>query len=507
MLKRTGFVQPDVGIYTITAMVNKTDPAEVTFADLDDVADELERFYAQPLGKYIAGSLAFTTNGGFTQPTWNNEKFQYKRTAYASFVLRGHQNKDLTPVLNALDENGKTDYRDMVLRDRPNAPRCVFTGDPAYLRVSRDMLPMFNGRGIMNFSPMGESGVPISAAMLLAIHAMPLGCIVSQGALLAVESSDPALMFEFVRANLARNQLFAHMTHLEKFPNLTSYKTRLIDGLLEAQHAAPFPADEAEYYAAPSLTAYHFSNYGASPRLQIYTLPSNIVGFVLSVQHGRHAAAWSEIVRKARHEEKSAGEELNQAAPRLTQRNLIYEDLFDLPEKARDFLRTYFLRQPLRKHGSALKNDPRAQYDLSTEASLLSWDLTALFLERIMLMQKDRIDQIRSLGDRLAEHIQRNHDRRLLRDLYIARAYWQFRQVLLRAVQRYNGAEPLCPFDTYVTIFEESEDFERQDWSLARDLLLIRIFEQLQRSGVWGQVADALEAADGEQEEPSPSVN
>src|SRR5690606_33884034 len=120
---------------------------------------------------------------------------------------------------------------------------------------------------------------------------------------------------------------------------------------------------------------------------------------------------------------------------------------------------------------------------------------------RIMLMQKDRIDALRTLGDRLSKHIRGNHDKRLLRDLYTARAYWQFRLVLLRSCKNNEGKEPLCPFDTYVKIFEESEDFERSDWGLARDLLLIRIFEQLQQGQEWESMAEALKDTEEQDEE------
>lgn len=492
MLERTGFVLPDVGIYTITALAGKTDSAEVTLTDLDFVADYLGDFFAKPLGKYIAGSLAFTTNGGFTQPSWNNEKFKYKREAYASFVLRGHQNQDLAPLLAVLDEGGKkTEYRDMVTRGKPDAPRCVFTGKEAYLRVSRDMLPMLNGRGVTNFGPRGESGIPVSAEILLALHAMPLGCLITQGALLAVESDDSALMFEYVRENLKLNQQFSQMMHLEKVPNFSSFKTRLMDILVEVQKAiAPKRVEDNDFQRWSSLTAYHFSNYGASPRLDLYPLASNVVGFVGTVSHGRHSPAWNQILRSAWHQEKPEDEELQQSAPKITRRNFIYEDLFELPEDARAFLHTYLLRQPVIKQ--AVKGDPRRAYNLMTEQDLLSWDLTELFLRRIMLMQKDRIDGLRMLGDRLADHIQQNHDRRLLRDFYMARAYWQFRGVLVRACKNNQDGEPLCSFDTYVKIFEEESDFERPDWGLSRDLLLIRIFERLQQSNEWDEVIDTL---------------
>lgn len=485
MLELTGFVLPDVGIWTITALANKSDPAQVTGEDLDDVANELETFYSQGIGRSLAAGVVFP-NSGFVQPEYDKPQFQYKRKAWANFVLRGHQQLDLETILAALD---KKEYRAMVLRGDDAAPRCAFTSKHAYLRVSRDMLPMINGRGIGNFSPMGEAGLPISDVMLLAIHALPLGCIITQGALLAIDSESQSLMFAFVRENLRQNRRFINLASqhgYEKFPNLSSYKTRLIDVLVTAQQSA---ALEGNDFRSPSLTAYHFSNNGTSARVTIYPLPSSTVQFVWEASKGRHAHAWNQIVARAWTQDKPESEELQATAPKITRRNLIYEDLFELPGNARFFLRTYFLRHPLK----AFKRDPRAEYNLLRESDLVLWDLTALFLKGMLNMDKRRIDHIRDLGDRLADYIQRYDDRKLLRALYSERQYWRFRAALLRAIKDYGGSEPLVAFDVYVSIFEESEDFERADWTLARDLLLIRIFEQLQRHGALAAVADALQ--------------
>jgi CRISPR-associated protein Cst1 len=492
MLELTGFVLPDVGILTITALVGKFDPAQVTRDDLDYAADVLEAFYSQGIGKSLAAGVVFP-NSGFVQSEYDKPQFQYKRKAWANFVLRGHQQLDLEPTLAALD---KKEYRAMVVRGDQNAPHCIFTGSPAYLRVSRDMLPMINGRGVGNFSPMGEAGLPISDVMLLAIHALPLGCIITQGALLAIDSESSALMFAFVRENLHKNHQFIHLASqngYEKFPNLSSYKTRLIDVLVSAYQDAVLEGDE---FRSPSLTAYHFSNNGTSARVTIYPLPSSTVSFVWTAS-SRYASAWNQIIARAWTQDKPESEELQNPTPKITRRNLIYEDLFDLPEDARTFLRTYFLRHPLK----AFKRDPRAEYNVISEADLISWDLTALFLKGMLNMEKRRIDHIRDLGDRLAQHIQEENDRKLLRTIYAESKYFKFRLALLRAMFNYKGRDPLVTLEGFTEVFqpfEESPGFGKQDWNLARDLLLIRIFEQLHKSGFLAAASEDLQIEEDE---------
>jgi len=495
MLSLTGFVLPDVGILTLAALAGKDDPAQVTREDLDQIADWLENhFFASRIGKSLAAGVVFP-NSGFAQSEFDKPQFAHKRRAWATFVLRGHQAHDLEPTLAALE---KKDYPAMVLRGAADAPPCAFTGQPAYLRVSREMLPMINGRDVINFGPQGEAGLPVSAEILLAIHALPLGCIITQGALLAVESDDRKLMFEFVRENVENNRRFLHLAsenNYEKYPNQSAYKSRLITVLVDALDKQE--RHWGENYRMPSLTAYLFSNNGTSARIGIYPLPSSTVQFVYNAGKDEHGPVWRRIVAGSRTEDKPEGEELTSKTPKLTQRNLIYEDLFDLPENARDFLKIYFLRRPLRK----FKRDPRAQHNLFTEVDLVSWGLTELFLRSIMNMEQTRIDQIRTLGDRLAAHIQSQNDHRLLKALYFERQYGRFRGALLRAMYDYRGDEPLVTFDGYIQIFapfEEGQDMERSDWNLARDLLLIRIFEQLHASGYWSNVAGVLAQTDAD---------
>ena len=112
-------------------------------------------------------------------------------------------------------------------------------------------------------------------------------------------------------------------------------------------------------------------------------------------------------------------------------------------------------------------------------------------------MQPNRIQQIRELGDHLAGYIQQQDDRRLLKDLYYERQYWRFRAALLRAMYGYTGDAPLVTFDGYTLIFEsfeEGQGAERADWNLARDLLLIRIFEQLHAGSYWATVQETLQS-------------
>lgn len=78
MLRLTGFVLPEVGILTLTAFAGKSDPADVTREDLDEVADYLQEFYSQGVGKSLAAGVVFP-NSGFVQSEFDKPQFRHKR--------------------------------------------------------------------------------------------------------------------------------------------------------------------------------------------------------------------------------------------------------------------------------------------------------------------------------------------------------------------------------------------------------------------------------------------
>jgi len=166
----------------------------------------------------------------------------------------------------------------------------------------------------------------------------------------------------------------------------------------------------------------------------------------------------------------------------VQRRNFLYEDLFSLPQGARRFLRTYLLRRPLRSiSGRAGGTDPRGNYNLGRDAELVSWDLTVLFLSEVMNMEKERIEAIRELGDRLADYTAR--DQRILGRIHSARKYGVLRELLLRADLELAKTQesPLLSFDGFLIAFDEAGEMAHGDWSLARDLVLIRMIEQLHK--------------------------
>ncbi len=500
MLKFTGHPLVDVGVATIWAFSRKSTLDQVTEKELDKVADYIEAHYVvNPLKSFL--SVAFP-NSGFTQPAF--EKTPKRRKDYARLVARSY--KTDTPVL---DEH------------------CVFTGDPAVAvafsdkedfpagRAFRQHVPMVTGEDVINFHPYGDAGLPVSGIALLCIQVFPLGCAKCGGKLLAVHSDNPDLTYKFAKKFLETNRKLIDLAEKAKDTKLPeapqNAKTLLIRTLIEIEEARIQEQAEKRPY---SVTAYHLSNSGRSnpldrnPPLEIYHLPLEITNFLAAIVGASYRGEWQKIERRAwqltksgtagrKEEKRGKGKkskkkvDTSDGQPR---RNFLYEDLFRLPEGAPTFIRHYFLRIPKQ---SKWEDDPRRQYSLKSDAELVSWKLTQLFLERILRMKPSRIERIRDMGDQLAQYVHEENDTRFFERFYSEQSYGLIRNELIRVnrAQLKRGQPPLVKFEPYVEVFEDVDEKGRADWRLARDLVLIRMIEKLYELRWIQQHADAIPEA------------
>lgn len=492
MLKYTGHPLYDIGVATITAFAGKRSPEDLAEGNLNAIAEYMNREYVQqPLKSFF--TVAFTSNAWFSQDAFNPDKPDLSPDQRAKRL----QKRELLAEYH-LWQWSVTEAQAMGERD-------VFTGHPATTvqlsgrlsagRAGRAQVPLALGDEYINFYPYGFQGLPVSARTVLALQAFPLGCAKVAGRLLAVHSDNEELTLHFAASFLTENRKLIQLAQRAGSSKLEeahfSQRTLLVDTLLKAESLQREARQDDQPF---SLTAYHLTNSGQGVDLDIYYLPLQVTGFLRDMLQAEYRNDWSVIVHRAW----EVAPPRKRAQPTTAfqpRRNYLYEDLFGLPDNAPQFLRTYFLRVALR-YARADQGDPRGGYSTRSEADLVSWKITARFLRRIMNMEKDRIEAIRTLGDRLAEYVSSENDRRFFRDFFTERRYDYFRTALIKAniahVRR--GNPPLITLDPYIAVFEEGDEVARSDWQFARDLVLIRMIEQLYHKGWLGAHPDALPA-------------
>lgn len=519
-LDYTGHPLFDVGLATVVAYAdgNKEHPRELEEADLEKAAAFIEEYYTQqPLTSFLTTSLM---NSDFTQPAYEHNP--ERRRAYARLVARS--------------------FGDYVPKSQEV---CVFTGKPALghsLSLKRDKagreelppgrafrqhIPLITGEGIINFSPGGDHGVPISGEALLCLQFFPMGCLKCAGRLLAIHSDNPDILLDAARAALEKNikALSLVQTGEEtKLPDVSSSAPAL---LIETIITFTERQERAQRMQRPySVTAYHLTNSGQSsaldeksPPLRIYQLPLQIIHFLRVAVHPDYRATWNRLVwrgwamsRSAKKPQKAStegggnGEEGGNAERnRKRGRNLFYSDLFLLPDRGRAFVRRHFW---LPRGILALLDGEKSQ-SKGTEkgggTNYIAWKFIALFLQEVLFMEKARIEAIRTLGERLAQYVKETGDQGFLNDFYSQQRGDYFRNVLLRAARKAGNRNdtPLFRFDDFCTVFLSYDGEEALfDWKFARDLLFLRMLEWFYDNDDQAQNRmNALPAEQGENEE------
>ncbi|NPA06349.1 MAG: type I-B CRISPR-associated protein Cas8b1/Cst1 [Chloroflexi bacterium] len=475
----TGHPLVDVGLATLTAFARKRHPRQLTQEDLRTAAQYMAANYVvEPLKSFL--TVAFP-NSGFTQPAYN--RAPQKRRIYAQKVL-----------VAPLDAETTREFDPLTGQRAVHLPLDIKDQLPPG-RAYRQHVPLLTREGVINFFPYGDAGLPVSAMTLLAIQALPLGCAKVGGRLLALHSDDPDLLLRFARTFLQtnlQNIQAAQAAGDTKLPDTSPRRPRTL--LVEhLEHALRERARNKGAAFPPSVTGYYFTNRGKEAEIVIFPLPLEVSDFLRAVQHPAYREAWNALVQRGWEGAYARKRTRRTSPPRY---NRLYEELFALPDQAAAFIRRYFLRRRARRIWD--KRDPTQYYDPRQEAHLISWPLTQLFLRKVVRMDQERIEHIRALGDALAEYIIRHNDARFLHQLLLSRAYAPLRMLLLRASYREirRGRPPLVTLERFLAVFEQDEGIPRSDWRLGRDLVFIRLFEQLHANGWLQQHLEVLSDLD-----------
>jgi CRISPR-associated protein Cst1 len=398
---------------------------------LDAAASYIEDKYTTPgAWRNFAWGSAFP-NSPMLQYSYDKPHLVYKKHEAAEFLLRRY--REDTPILEGQD--------------------CVFCGRAAVFVATREHIPLLNAQGYGNFGGLGQAGLPVCGTCLLAAHALPLGCQIVSGRLLAVFSDNDDVTFGLARAALRQMQVMLQMEGLEKMPGKRFVRTRLIETLIEAQRQG---LKLREYKGQnSSLTGYLFTNSGQNAEIEIFELPSDVVDFLTAIKRQDQVVqrAWNRAIARGWGQPKDEGEEETQ------RRNNLYEDLFTLPDRAFVFLRKHIL--PTR-----------------------SWELTRFFLQRVMHMDPRTIELLKELGTRFAAYSREKSG--FFFEFMREQNYTKWRQRLVEA--SYDSTKrfemPLITAEEFLRAFTKPHDADQfWSWKLPRDIVTLRILEEKVKAG------------------------
>lgn len=499
LLRWTGHPLADVGVATLCAMAGKEDPATLTLEDLDAAGNELHQAYTNPIFvSYL--SCVFTMNAPYTHPSMSeaNREVALKRVLFPHRVQPDEGTHGLL---------------------------CAFSDLPATHLLDRSNVPMVTGEGIMNFFPAGRTELAVAAPYVLALQALPLGGRRSEGKLLIVHCDHPRFTLRFAQRYLTRNRFLINLAKTNqlpdyegpseildrewnswdkskkkpKYPDAKAPQSLVLDDLVEIVTET----SKGEMARTPcSVTVYLLSNSGQGPSLEIEHIPGEFVAFLEELHGTTYEARWRQLVRRnwqvanvvdrTRKSPKAKKNAANSDDPRKPlqgpgrTRNELYDDLLAIFESGERNWQAAarFIRRHLLTDSSFYLKDPNSSSPprLRREhLELIDWQLTDLFLRKVLGMNKERLESIRRFADRLAEFIDEHNDRRLFRNLVFTSGEGQYRALLTKVQRQYahDRNALLFGFDEYLDLFLADDAGDYVSWSLVRDLISIRLVEQL----------------------------
>ncbi len=239
----TGHPLIDVGLAALTVMSGRALPDDLGPDDCETVADWLfSRLYTT----YDATSELYTQGPFKSYLIW----------LFPNAVWVNNLSKDAQRTSASLRAYAQETLYAFAMEADPEAIACNFCGRPSVRRVSRSVVPLLSGK-YPNFNPAGEVGVPACGLCLLAVHALPLGGVATEGRrLMAMHSSNSELLMQMTRWAVDHNRAAMHQARLADWPQLPYPRTRLVARQHRSRQHYSQPPGPDPHRSGPSLVCF-----------------------------------------------------------------------------------------------------------------------------------------------------------------------------------------------------------------------------------------------------------
>ena len=438
----TGDPFADVGGYAMKEFAERS-PTK----SLMDLIAEVTQIY---VGNWGAKINPFFLNSKITQPAFDAKKKTEETMKYFQSLLDGTA-EHITGF-------------------------CRITGKETKLFVAgRDNSILSGSGGFVNFHHAFEKGIMLSKEALLRFHFVPVACQLLQGRIALIHSSDPYLTDFFARKNVSKNLW-----------NIAS-GTSSSEGILKSECRAPGTAvfrfvDEIISNANnkmtqsnPSLTLYHFTNFGASPEVKIYTIPSILFDFYNFTQRGEYRKQWNSFVSKYYSNSEYKGARLNNTTGKmeLNKKGEITEI------ESKDYMNwSNVIYNRILNDQSIIPHIRKW-----SEKEKFNFKIVEIYQKNIRSMKQETIEKIKEMTDFIFDANKDNPHGivKAIKKLNGVKNGYLLRRFVIRdIVAKFYEAEQ--EKETAIITVEEYAEYLFPDsgsWSEMRDVLLIAIYQRL----------------------------
>lgn len=370
-----------------------------------------------------------------------------------------------------IDETIK--YFDGLLKETENSElgNCRITGRNVKLfNAGRDNTIMSGSSAFINFHHYFEGGLKLSKEAIIRMHFVPLGSLLLSGRIALLKSNDEALSYFFVECNLKEN-LASIRNGLKEGVVKSEFKdpaNALFDFVLKAIHQIPtYKTLEGK----ASLSLYHFTNFAASPEIEIFHLPATVFLFYSYCQKISYKQDWLNFVRSYYSNSKNKGAVYNMEDETFKVENKGKIEIINFDEYKTWTNRVY---NKLLKGQSIVPEF----YRWSKNGNKLHFDIIRIYQQNISNMKKETIDKLVELADFIINDRSEDEIKKLISKLNGASKAYELRRFFLNlTAENYSkdNKKPLITVKDYTDyLFSDSGNTGE-----LRDVLLIAIYQKM----------------------------
>jgi len=368
---------------------------------------------------------------------------------------------------------------------------CRITGQyGSVFQGARDNHIMSGSATLINFHHGFENGIRLSKEALIRIFFVPLGVEQLGNKVAMVLSNNLEVTRYFVGRRVQNNlndigKKVSKSVLRSEFTNpanaLFDYARMCIEDVQTVLHTS----QDLENNAGTSLNLYHFTNFGASPTIDLYTLPATVFSFYAACM-SRYRRDWQNFIYRQYTNSKFKNASFDPAS---------FSWANDKESYNYDEFKTWKNRVL-----EALLNDNhkivRKAFLFHSKRHILNFEIVKIYQTNIRNMDKRTISKIKELSDFMV--IDRSDDdiKKFIARLNGAKNGNVLRGLLLKLMDRNyqeGNKEPLFSLEEYVDYLFPDGSY----WAEIRDLLLIAMYQRLHE--IDKKVAVELEEPENEQ--------
>ncbi len=348
---------------------------------------------------------------------------------------------------------------------------CRITGREAKLFFGgRDNSIMTGSGTLINFHHFFQKGISLSKEALIRIHFVPFACQQLQGRISLMQSSNQKLSNLFVKLTIEKNlhEIGIGFSEGVAKSDFNKPANAIFDF---ADHALSQLQDFKDESALPSLTLYHFTNFGASPEIKMYQLPAKVFLFYRTCLQPRFKDDWQKFIRSHYFDGKHKGAKYNLLTEKFELAKSKETEIIDQSDYKQWFNR--ILNKLL------IDENLRPEFLRWSRKHPFNFEIVTIYQQNIIGMKKETITKIKELAAFLVREEDADKIKKRIKALDGAKNASALRRFILKDVIAANyvagNDAPIVSVDDYVNYLFPDGSY----WAEIRDLLLIAVYQEL----------------------------